>query len=163
MKKCLFLDNSEICLTQEIKVGNLTIPINSDELVAYPHLGIKHLVQARCRICPYNFECECAYPSTNSYAEPLKLLGWIITSWRKGSIETAYNALDKVRAKIGSITPDWLTILMICPFQTTFGELEDIQNAVIKELSLDTKVSFAFDEVVEDEEIIIVVCLWIKG
>lgn len=162
VKKCFFLDSPEIFLPQEIKVGNRLIPLNSDKITDFPHFGIKNLVQARCRICPYNCEGECAYLSTNSNAEPLRLLGWVINS-RKDSIDTVYSALEEIRTKIISITPELLTILMVSPSRITLRELEDIQNVILKDISPDTKVSFAFEEIFEGEEITIVICLWIRG
>jgi hypothetical protein len=155
MGNCFFLENSVKCLPKEIIVGNVVIAINSDKPTTCSHLGITHLVQARCRVCPYNIECECIYLGDN-LGKPLKLRDWVIISG-KDPVETAYNAFNILRAKFSSIIPEWLTILMVCPSQTNLGDFENIINAIIKDMNI--KTSFAF-EFVKNEEITILICVW---
>jgi hypothetical protein len=153
--ECRFLENSVKSLPKEIIVGNVVIAINSDKPETCLHLGTIHLVQARCRVCPYNIECECAYLDRNS-DKALKLRDWAIISG-KDPVEMAYNASNVLRVKFSSSIPEWLTILMICPSQTNLTDFEKIINAMIKDI--DIKTSFAF-EFVENEGITILICFW---
>jgi hypothetical protein len=155
MRDCFFLENSVKSLPKEIIVDNVVIAINSDKPATCSHLGITNLVQARCRVCPYNIECECTYLDGNS-GKALRLRDWAIISG-KDPVEMAYNASNVLRAKFSSSIPEWLTILMICPSQTNLTDFENIINAMIRDI--DIKTSFAF-EFVENEGITILICFW---
>jgi len=156
MRNCFFLENSVKSLPKEIIAGNVVIAINSDKPATCLHLGITHLVQARCRVCPYNIECECTYLEDGNSGKALKLRNWAIISG-KDPVEMAYNASNVLRVKFSSSIPEWLTILMICPSQTNLTDFENIINAIIRDI--DIKTSFAF-EFVENEGITILICFW---
>jgi len=155
MRNCFFLENSVKSLPKEIIGGNVVIAINSDKPATCSHLGTIHLVQARCRVCPYNIECECTYLDGNS-DKALKLRYWVIISG-KDPVEMTYNASNILRVKFSSSIPEWLIILIICSSQTNLTDFESIINAIIKDIEI--KTSFAF-EFLENEGITILICFW---
>jgi hypothetical protein len=153
---CYFLDNPSNLLSSEISVCGLAIPINSEKLTNCSHLGLERLVQARCRICPYNFECECTYPEKISEGKTMRLWDWILFSLKE-PIETA---LNRVKSKIGSIIPEWLAILVICPFQANLENCEALIGTVVREMNMENEkisVRFLFTEI---EEINVLICIW---
>jgi len=158
VNRCYFLDNPSDLLPSEINVCGIAIPINSEKLTNCSHLGLERLVQARCRICPYNFECECTYSDTN-LNEALEL-GNLIINFGKDFVETASRALNELREKLTSIVSECLTILILCPSEINLMDFERLTNTLIKEFDADMIAMHT--ELTEIEETVILIFIWIK-
>jgi hypothetical protein len=160
MHPCPWRDNPLRRLPAEVVKGKLRLAVNSELAVPFSHLGADLLVPARCRLCLFLFEGECAYPPT---AGPPAERTPKLAAWAVGIGESPVAAADaasiELKAWLGATVPANVAIVLTCSDSAALSEVNEALEKALE--GLPEEVSFSLSvELSENPGSLVLLCAW---
>jgi hypothetical protein len=133
--------------------------VNSEVLVPFSHLGADLLVPALCRLCPYLFEGECAYPSPGALpaGRSPKLAAWAV-----GAGENVMGAALAALGRLRETVPALLAVLIAGPNEITRQDLDRALENIVSSFPKETRYAWHL-EPGRSPESLVFLCAWTAG
>ncbi len=163
MHPCPWRDNPLRRLPAKVARGNLELAVNSAAPVPFSHFGTEKRVMARCRLCPYLFEGECAYPHPAALpaGRTPKLAAW--TAGVGESPNAAANAASsRLKARLGATVPAYVAIVLTCSGSVTLAEVNEASQKALAGLPEELGFSWHL-ELSENSGSLVFLCAWAAG
>jgi hypothetical protein len=136
MLPCPWTENPVLRLPAEVGAGGVRLALNADVPVPISVWGAEIRIPARCRICPFLFEGECARPrATPEKGAGLRLLAW--TAEAAADLGAACRrAAEIIRDRIRERPPEFLATVLAAPAEVNLSEvrraLEEIDRLLAR-------------------------------
>jgi hypothetical protein len=159
MFPCPWPDNSLRKLPAEI----LTLAVNSEVPALLSRLGADLLVPALCRLCPYFFEDECAYPRPAALpaGRTPKLAAWAVGAG-ENVIGAALAALGRLRARLRETVPALLAVLIAGSNEMTLQDLDRTLENIVSSFPEETRYTWHLEPTGNPGSLVFL-CAWVAG
>jgi len=159
MFPCPWPDNS----LRKLPVEILTLAVNSEVPVPLSHLGADLLVPALCRLCPYFFEGECAYPHPAALpaGRTPKLAAWAVGAG-ENVMGAALAALGRLRARLRETVPALVAVLLAGPNEMTLQHLDRTLENIVTSFPKETRCTW-YLEPGRSPGSLVLLCAWTAG